>query len=804
MISNPTGNRYPFPDEFAPPKKKELNEYGLKAARAMYYASNRLGYGQYGLQSQYTALQELAQGRQSTDNIRRLFGYHEDRMNGFNESNGTLAYIDLQVLNLATKYINKTVAKLQRHNFEANLSAVDPVSVDEAERYTNTIKGYYRLRDWYKSFGNRINPQEFFPDIDINVLPEYPEELLFNMSVNPKIKRIIDGEKTLKLVNHTINDTDQIQRECDWDSVVFGHSHIHCYLDENNIPRNRHIPANMWGGSYVDNEDYTRQEYSFFVEMITVNQLRKEAENKLTAEQMTKVLSSNAMPDFISNVGSLPQFYENFDGLQYIPVLRFYFLSNDNVTYVKRTGKDGNKMVDVVPYDYSSKNPNKEAMPAAYTSVYGGTWVINTDVVFNYGRKEMPRSKLVNTRLPIVSFAPNMKEGRIVSMLSQMIEPLAMINVVHNKVKDILAKERIGVLEMNLTAFEQIALGSGGQDWTPMQAIDFLMQNKIAVTRQVTNTYGQKIGDAVREHPSSVTLSDYFTTMQRYMMILDDLTGSTLADTTDIPDRLANGVLKANQASGNDSLEYLVNARKKRYEQVCHLNLLLTQQAKRNKVTIKGLIPSLGRYTTEFFEVPDELPYCDYGLQLEPEPLPEEWMEFYGEVHAGVLEGRLNSSDSAFIRTIKNLKMARQIMANREMINEKKSAAIRAQEQEFQMQLAKASGEDKLKMELEIMREKHANEMELAALNGQINDMMLQKELSLKSADQQAMAVAKSRDVRDTNKTTVIKEAIRSNSEDRSSNLKSITDVTTAKMKAEEQRRKDEQKRKDQAKKKKG
>lgn len=803
MNRNPTGTRYPFPDEFSPPKKKEQNEYGLQAARAMYFASNRLGYGQLGLQQQYIALQELAQGRQSTENIRRLFGFHDEaKPFGSNDTNGTLAYIDLQVLNLATKYVNKAVAKLQRYKYDANLSAVDPVSVDEAERYTNTIKGYYQLRDWYKSFGNRINPQEFFPDIDINLLPQYPEELIFNMSINPKIKRIIDGEKTLQLINHTINDTEQIQRECDWDTVVFGHSHIHCFLDENNIPRNKHIPAYMWGGSYVGNEDYKGQEYAFFVEFITVNQFRKEAEDKLNEEEIRKVLSSNSMPNLITTAGSLPQFYENFDGLQYIPVVRFYFLSNDNVSFVTRTTKEGNRATDVWGHEYNPKNKSKDVKPASYTSVYGGSWVINTDVVFNYGRKEMPRSKLVNARLPIVSFAPNMKEGRMVSMVSQMVEPLEMINVVHNKIKDILAKERIGVLEINLTAFEQIALGSGGQDWTPMQAIDFLMQNKIAVTRQVTSQYGQKLGDSVREHPSSVTLADYFSTMQRYIMILDDLTGSTLADTTDIPDRLAAGVLRANQASGSDSIEYLVNARKKRYEQVCHINLLLTQQAKKNKVTIKGLIPALGRYTTEFFEVPDELPYCDYGLQLEPEPLPEEWAEFYGEVHQSVLEGRLNSSDSAFIRTIKNLKMARQIMANREMINEKKATDMRAQEQQFQMQMAKATGEDKLRMQMQVQQQKHADDMELAQLTGKINDYMLQKELSMKSADMQAMTVMKSRDVKDTNRASILKEAIRSNSEDRSSDLKSITDVTTAKMKAEDQRKKDEQKKKDQAKKK--
>lgn len=785
-VQAPSG--HPFPDEFVPPKKKEQPEYGLAAARAMYFAQNRLGYGQIGLNDQYTALTELAQGRQSTQNIRRLLGFHDDSPLPFgsNESNASLAYLDVQVLNLATKYINKAVSKLQRYKFDASLSAVDPFSVDEALEYNNKIKAYYALGDWYKTFGNRINPQDFFPDIDLNLLPQYPEELIFNMSLNEKVKRVIDGEKTLKLVNHTINDMDQIQRQCDWDTVVYGHGHIHCYLDDNGMPRNEWINPRFWGGSYIANEDYSKQEYAFFVDFITRNQFKKEAEGKLKPEQIDRVLSSATTPNAIAAFGALPEYYANYDGLKWIPVLRFYFLSNDNVTYVTRTTREGNKATDVVPYTYSPKNQDKTATPGCYTSIYGGTWVISTDVVYNYGRKEMPRTKLVNARLPIVTFAPNQKEGRFVSMLAQMIEPLFMINVVHAKIKDILAKERIGILELNLTAFEQVAMGKGGEAWTPMQVLDFLEQKKIAVTREVVSPYGQKAGESVREHPASVTLADYFTTMQRYILLLDELTGSTLADKSEVPDRLAKGVMDANMASGADSIEYLVNARKCRYEQVSHLNLLLTQQAKKNKKTIRGLIPSLGRYTTEFFEVPDDFAYCEYGLQLVPEPTPEEWALFYQEVAAAVANGQLNASDSAFIRTINNMKIARQVMANREMVNEKKALAMKQQDQQFQAQMATQLESQKHQNELEKEQIKHQNDIEIKQLEMRIQELKTQAELNAKRELQQQSDMWRYRGVQDTNQATIVKESIRANTEDRASSMKSLSDITAAKIAAEQ------------------
>lgn len=788
-IQNPSG--YPFPDEFVPPKKKEQAEYGLAAVRAMYFSQNRLGYGQIGLNDQYTALTELAQGRQSTQKIRQLLGFHDVTASPFgtNDNNASLAYIDVQVLNLATKYVNKAVSKLQRNKYDLSLSAVDPFSVSEAQEYNNKIKAYYQLRDWYKLFGKRINPQDFFPDLDLNLLPEYPEELIFNMSVNEKIKRIIDGEKTLKLVNHTINDQDQIQRECDWDTVVYGHSHVHCYLDENGIPRNDRINPRFWGGSFVNNEDYSKQEYSFFVDFITRNQFKKEAEGKLSADQIDKVLKSNATPNAIATYGTLPEYYTNYDGLKWIPVVRFYFLSNDNVTYVKRKTTEENKAVDVVPYEYSPKNPNKTAMPASYTSVYGGTWVIDSDVVYNYGRKDIPRTKLVNARLPIISFAPNQKEGRLVSMLSQMIEPIFMINVVHQKIKDILARESVGPIELNLSAIENIALGSGGVAWTPEKVIELYEQKKIIITREVTSPYGQKNGNSFTQHPATVTLADYFTTMQRYILVLDDLTGSTLADSTDVPDRLGVGVLKANLAAGAESIEYLINARQKRYEQVSHMNLLLTQAAKKNKVKISGMIPALGKYTTEFFEVPDELPYCEYGLQMVPEPSPEEWAQFYVELQKSVEIGRLNSSDSAFIRSINNLKIARQVMANRELVNEKKAQAMKQQEQQFQREMAFDLENQKHKNILEQEEVKRRNALEIKRLEAMIAQKLDEQEQLNKRSIQQASDVTKLRATQDTNQAVIIKEAMRSNSTETEAQLKSMTDVATSRMQAEQKER---------------
>lgn len=768
MVTNYAQGAFPFPDEFAPPKKKAKDEYGLQAAKAMFYARNRMGFSIFANESrQSRALVELAQGRASTDNIRRMFGFYTDN-NSTNQDNDSLAYIDVQVINLATKYVNRVVAKLQEYKYKIGLSAVDPISVDEAKEYDAKIKTFYAMKEYHETMGQRA--QDFYQDLNVEVLPELPEELMFNLTQNHKIRKIIDGEKTVQLVNTTINDLGQIQRQVDWDIVVQGHGHIHCFHDENGMPRNEYIDPDFWGSSYVKNEDFKGAEYQFFVDFITVNQFKKESQGKLTEDQIEEVLKGFSWPNTSASYHILPDQVADYDGLKYIPVMRFYFLSNDHTALKTWKNEDGMPMAEPRHYNYkphqSSTKKDVGVIPMVYTTVYGGSWVVNSEIVYNYGPKDIPRSNLVNTRLPIISFAPNMKKGRYVSFLSQMVEPLVMFNVAWNKVKDVLAKGRLGIMTMNLSAFENIALGKGGEVWKAREVVDFLFQTNIAVMREDEDPYRvNNTRKAIEFTSTGVTLADYFTMMSTCIQFLDNLSSSTLAETNQLPDRLTSKTMMANVAAGATGIEYLANAHMQMYHQVSHMNLLLTQSAMRKKSVIEGLIPSLGRGTVEFFRVPDDLPYCDYGMTLEREATPEEWAQFYGEVMEMVKAGKLNASDSAFLREIPTMTMARFAMATREKINERKAMAMRAQEQQFQQQTAAEAAQMKLQMEMALQQKKHEDDMELATLNGKIEEANIIRQAQLDAEIQGVAKMVDERIKKQAGIDTIIKESLRSKSE---------------------------------------
>lgn len=795
MVIQSPPNGVPWPDEFSPIAKKEKAEYGLQAAQAMFFSKNRWGYRQFDEINEVNALMELAQGRASLDRIYRMFGAFNDK-GATQEDDGSLAYIDIQCLNLVQGYINRTVAKLQKYQYDINFSAVDVASVDEAKRRSTQIKAVYELKDFYQNLN--IDPQQFYPDIDIKGLPQHPDELLFNMSANPKIKKIVDAEKTMRLVNHTLNDTPQVQRQCDWDDAVVGRMHAHCYLDENMMPRVKWISTKYWGGSYVQNEDFSKQEYAFFIDFISRNQFKTEAQDKLSKDDIEKVLGQYAFPNVAASMGTLPQNYENYDGLEYIPVMRFYFLSNDHVAYKLWNHKEtGNRLMDTTHYNYFPSSESKQdakVVQNSYTSVYGGAWVVDSDIVYDYGRKPIPRTNLVNARLPIITFAPNMKEGRVVSMTAQLVEPAMMLNVAWNRLKDILAKGFMGIIEADLGVLEGLALGKGGVVWKPQEAINFALQSRIWVKRQTTNPFGQSNGPSLEEKKAGLTVADYLNTITLSIQMMDRISGTSAVEQSELPNRLTSGVAKASVVSGNDALEYLINGRQQFYKQICHMMMLLTQEAKRNGAAVQGLLPALGRSAAEYFEMPDELAYCDLGLQMVPEPSQEEWVAFYMEVAAAVQANppRLNASDSAFIREVRNLTEARYIMAIREQINEDKMMKIRAQDQQFQKEMAMGASKASLQAEMALQGNEGQVTMEIMKLQAQIDAIKQQQQAQFDHELNAVTGTVKSQSERQKGIDSVLKEAMRSKSEDtKSSNklkgdvIKSQTQLTVAAMNAE-------------------
>jgi hypothetical protein len=86
-----------FPPEYVSPEEKAKPGYGLAYAKAMYSIQNRIGYGYFFDDSEFQGLIEVAQGRQSVENIRKQFGFFDPTNSELaDDGSSSLAYVDIQ------------------------------------------------------------------------------------------------------------------------------------------------------------------------------------------------------------------------------------------------------------------------------------------------------------------------------------------------------------------------------------------------------------------------------------------------------------------------------------------------------------------------------------------------------------------------------------------------------------------------------------------------------------------------------------------------------------------------------------
>ncbi len=655
-----------FPDEFVDPIEKTTKEYGLQYAKTMWNSySNYGGSVGYNSWAQYQLLIEVAQGRQSIDNLKKHIGFINDEL-----MREGLTYLSLQNIPIAPKFINLVQGKLNKIEYDISVDAIDPVALDQKKQYEATARAFINLKEFLGTVGT--DTSTLTEGIDISSLPETTDELEISLQMNYKNKKALEYELKLKEV-HNINDWRQIKRELAFDLVVLGLAGTFSWMDKNGTPREKRISPDRLLFSQTNSEAFGDIQWGGHIEYLTPADLRREMSGEYTNEEIEeKILEFGGLNNYdrYANYGFGAGFYGvvNRDNISYIPVLRFQFLSEDTYKFVASKNKKGNPSIERKSYKYrplktdlplyEGENKQKELIENTITNKYGGSWIIGGECVYGYDRLPTPRTpkNKVNAKLDYNLFAPNMQKGRIVSMLSQMIEPLYMANLSWNKIKDILAKEYIGILNIDFDALTKVAmLKKSGEAFNPKEILDLFFQSKIALTARKINQYDQSNGDAVRFVATGITLTDYSNMFNMAINQIRSVTGiNELSDASTPAPGTLNGVAEIANQSTNTALDYLYHAEKHIYNKTSESQLLFIQAKDE-----------------------DSTPLHEFIVGLNKRPDEQEWNTFYGQVQASVTAGLLTPADQVFLRNVDNLKLAEQIMIVRERKREKEAALQR-------------------------------------------------------------------------------------------------------------------------------
>ena len=735
-------------------EEKSSSEYGYKAVSNMWstYANSPMGVGYNSID--YIKNMDLALGRPSQfrENIAKFLGA---RSNDLLASYG-INSIDPQLVNLCPKFVNHVHGKLMNFNYEIGVDVVDATSVDEKKQLKKELEAYVKYKDFYAGIGVQIDMVR--KESGIEELPETQEDIELIMTSTYKHHEAMKAELELKAI-HNLNDWDAIKSKFVWELIVQGQSGIRTFVDEYGTIREEWFPMNRFVSSYSESEDFGKLTHAGIVDYITVDQFYAEAKGNLTEDEIFDVIKSHFTtsmgmasenPTFIS-----PQATGN---VKYIKIMRFQFLEEDIENYVKKQDQFGNWGHEKKKANFRIAPEEKQFYDAGakvhvqtcVKSKYGGTWVIGTKYVYDYGVIQQGN----DVRLDYHVYAPNMRNGRVVSLVSQIREPLELVSVAWTRYKDVLGKGYNGKLEINIDLLADLSLGKGGTNPNFKHALDLFMINDIVLSKNKRNAHDQNIGKAIEVLNQGLGASDFMNAIDLGISMIRNICGvNELSDGSTPKAGTLNGVMQMSNQATDNNLQYFYRAYNSVYKR-CSLAILGYWKS----------IPSNESWTRE------------YTIGLESATTQEEWQAFYAsldrQTQIPLADGGLKFPDFIELHNVKNLKQAELMAKNRCRKNMKEARAMQAeqmkQQQEQSMQasdMANKAKQEQMQLEFQLFQQKEVFlTVEINKRQEKINEGIIAgKQVQIDGAQT----------VANTNmKAMVVKEAQRSNSDQKIQEMK--------------------------------
>lgn len=706
-----TKNIFDFPSPLIDPKDKG-EDFIMQYGKAMYHTFKRSGFKMfYNNRPGYREEILFAQGNQSVDQYKQRLDCWEDQDQSY-------LNLDWQILNLCSKFVNIVQGKLNKVDFNILITAIDALAIDQKKDYLAKVQAYKELQAWAQAKDIAIS-KDFVGVEQLPIEMENDElEIFMNMSL--KHRWAMSMEKAINAVLNS-NDFSHTKKEVIWDLIVLGVGVIKVTeKKDGSLEIEKCNPENIIV-SNASNEKFKNVQHVGEVKTMTPEEYFARCGNIYTPEQKEDILKNHLKKFSQTNTN------EPYNGgsiannqIGMLEVLDFVFFSEDQMVHEKKKDRRGNPKVYRKKYNYPSKmsmeeyeetyEGEREVIKTSYDNLYKGLWLIGSEYLCDYGPVSNINRKdnLVDCFFPYILIAPNMQHGVTTSMVRQMIPVLNFIQLNWLKYNDAIAKAKPKGAGIDLDALESIALGKGGKNFTPKQAIDLWEKKGIVVFRgkNIAKDGANRKPIEEIENGMAADAGRFFENIVGGINLLRDITGLNEVTDASSPDpKLLKSVAEAAMAGTNNAVDHLYHGINQIYQDLCRqLSVAIVNGIKNGSTELED---SIGGATTRFFGDNSEITAHKYGIKIENKPSQDEWNGFYGELQIALQNQTIDASDAAFCREIDNLKEARQYL----IVRERKKADRMAQAEQAKIEQAAQANQQAAQATIEM--QKQATQIEI-------------------------------------------------------------------------------------------
>jgi hypothetical protein len=353
--------------------------------------------------------------------------------------------------------------------------------------------------------------------------------------------------------------------------------------------------------------------------------------------------------------------------------------------------------------------------------LYGGTYILGTNHVINYGKvANVPKNihDLSKCRLSYSPVATNLMDNMPKSMVDSCVGFADMLQITHLKLQQAIAKAKPDGLIIDIEGLENVQLGKGGE-LQPLELHDIYEQTGVFYYRS-KNPEGGFQNPPVREIGNSIrNINELIALYNHYLRLIRDTTGINEAMDASSPkgDALV-GVRQQAIAAGNNAIYDITNASLVLFKKVCEDIVKCIQIIPEESVLMKVYQNAIGDTNMKVLSSFSDLPMYNFGVQVQKEMEDEEKAYLEQNIQVALAQKEIDLEDAIAVRDLKDINQAERLLIVRRKKRMKQQQEIAMQNSQMQAQQAQQSAvvsSQARQQELQVESQLKNQEMQLKA-----------------------------------------------------------------------------------------
>ena len=544
-----------------------------------------------------------------------------------------------------------------------NPTLLIPFAVKERTTFISNALRDMMQRENIEKF-NKLLGGSFYSSPNPQSLPDSKEELDLYTQLNYKQSVEIAEEEIINNV-FSYNKYDEIKKRLAYDLAVLGiaASKTNFNLSEG-VTIDYVDPASMVY-SYTEDPNFNDIYYVGEVKNLTISEVKR-LFPELTDSELKEIQKYKGPASYTNYVRN----YGGQDDYNLIPVLFFEYKTYTNQVFkVKKTDQGLEKTIEKDDTFNPPENDNFERVSRSIEVLYTGAKVLGMSKVIKWQLSEnmtRPYGDVTKVNMNYSICAPRIYKGRIDSLLGRITSFADMIQLTHLKLQQVLARVVPDGVYLDMDGLAEVDLGNG-TNYNPAEALNMYFQTGSIVGRSLTQDGELNRGKVpIQELQSSsgmAKIQSLIQTYQYYLQMIRDTTGLNEAVDGSSPDKNALvGLQKIAAANSNTATRHVLKALMYITIRTAENISLRANDALLFPLTREALLNSINKINVSTLENMEKVAMHDFGIFLELEPDAEEKSQLEQNIQIALKSNGIDLEDAIDIRSIKNLKLANQLL----------------------------------------------------------------------------------------------------------------------------------------------